>query len=84
MKPEDLVSLITSNPQMLSDMKQEELCEISGKINPFSKNVAGEDKYVAFSFVNTRLQYLKTLQTISVSKFLKKLCEPQEIEEWGA
>jgi hypothetical protein len=36
-------------------MSQEELTEISGKLNPFSKNVSGDEKYVAFSFVNTRM-----------------------------
>lgn len=80
MKPDDLVSLITSNPQILNDMKQEELCEVSGKLNPLSKNVKGDEKYVAFSFVNTRLQYLKTMQTVSMSLFMKKLSEEQEID----
>ena len=80
MQPTQLAKLIKENPNMLTQFNKEELIQISQKMNPFGKSVTPSGKQVLFSFSNYKQKYLKTLQSISLSMFLKQSIE--ELDNW--
>ncbi len=56
------------------------MIQISQKMNPFGKSVSQTGKSVLFSFSNYKQKYLKTLQSISLSMFLKQSIS--ELDNW--
>ena len=44
MDMDSLSKMILSNPDMLKDLDENELCEMVGKMNPYSKVVGGNKK----------------------------------------
>lgn len=67
----DLASLITNDPNCLTNLSQQELVDLTSKMNPYSKSVSAEQKPFLFSFVNFKMNYLKTMQALSMSMFLE-------------
>ncbi len=44
MDMDSLSKMILSNPDMLKDLNEDDLCEMVGKMNPYAKVVGGTNK----------------------------------------
>ena len=81
MDMDSLSKMILSNPDMLKDLNEDDLCEMVGKMNPYSKVVGGSNKQVLFSFTNFKEDRMMAYKTLSMSQFLSQLID--EEADWS-
>ena len=75
-----LSQMIINNPSMLQDMDESVLCELAGKMNPYSTVVNSNNKPVLFSFTNFKEDRMLAYKSLSLYRFLNKLVD--EHEDW--